>query len=389
MLNQRIVHRDQYLAGGLTGKIYKVQAGYLEYLHLETDIDESVDCVCKIVKPCKVSDPDADDYYEMTDVRDEITFNALVCAKDPLLAVPILHWFIYYTRKEDAEQMLMNSHGDGEDEYVNQLHSGLVKFVNGTEANLNSKICWTQSELDELSRPATEREKQERTTIKRVVLAMPLYDGDVMWMMNKYPKPSRVERYRICSEVMHLILRLHKCGVVHGDNHERNILYKDVQGTITFRLHDFGRSRHLDETKPPYFPPGRSFFDPLFADLGLDVAKDIGRLGGVCLSIIKWRKGHYKLAEPYYTYKENDVPDSFARDMLDTLRIGGDTLKTDEHLARILKKFDQEREVHLIRTREKINELYDQHFPDKKRVPNNNNDDASSSSKRQLLTNEE
>lgn len=98
-------------------------------------------------------------------------------------------------------------------------------------------------------------------------------------------------KYRICSDVIKLIARLHDdVGVFHGDNHEKNILFKvtNAEG-LTFRLHDFGRSEYMNRAKHQ------------------SVATDMARLCAVCVSILLWKKEGKPSIDTTISYRPEDV----------------------------------------------------------------------------------
>lgn len=325
-----VIKTDSQVGEGLTGTVYKVSDDYLAYIRTEANLQDDVNCVSKIVEPSQAK-PGADDYYEMTDVRDEIVFNTLVCAKDKTLAVPIIHWVIFYTDRKDGERSIMNSRGADRDLFLNEMYNPRSNIVKGeVNGNLKTDICWTFDDLNQLTRPLTQSEKQDGTTVIRALISMPLYDGDLKTLMRTHAKPSFAIRYRMCIDMMNLMLRLHKgCKVLHGDNHEKNILYKmtEEEGLI-FRLHDFGRARNFDKCKDR------------------DISFDLGRLGAVCLSIIVWRQvwGMYdNLAQPDFDYTKAEDP--MIIEMLKKLKHSWPrgTLRTGVYLEWLRDTYDKDR----------------------------------------------
>jgi hypothetical protein len=337
-LPRGIVPPDPNKVGsGLTGLVVGVTDEYLRYLRLTVGIEDGVTCVCKIVEPCTL-DEEAEGYYSMTDVMYELVFNVYISARDPTLIVPIIHWFIYYTDKEDGyEEMLMNSHGDNPNSYINRLHAGTgITIVDGDEeTSLLTDICWNMDQLKTLDRPLTPTERKNRTTITTAVITMPKYDGDLKTLMLKKQEPPMEDRYMMCSEMMKLISRLHKCGVVHGDNHEKNILYAETIGPegdrTIFRLHDFGRAQAFEKLSD--------------YDLADEIGYDLVRLGAVCYSILIWRQTYTELAPKILRFNSWQVKSPFAKDMLYALKNAllqdNDVLKSGEYLETIRENFDK------------------------------------------------
>lgn len=276
----RLVDPQALVGRGRSGDVYLATRAYVNYLADNDDgLLDDTDCVVKIVEPSYIHT------FSVTDIRNEIEFvNYLSSRPDTRnVVVPFLHWLLLYTSKETGNRVLMSSHLYNANTRIrNEWFHGDIFVTVGNTETMKAEICWTKQELEddeEVKRRLTDAERATHTSLIRAMITMPRYEGDLLAFVNRHRLPLGGVQYRICAELIFLVHTLHGARVVHGDIHEKNILYAFTDDGLIFRLHDFGRASYWDEKK---------------------AKNDIARLGSICLRIMLWTQDHGLSLDPNF-----------------------------------------------------------------------------------------